>query len=101
MDEEQLKTLLLANEPISRILTIIRDLKLSDAWLCAGTLRNFIWNYLSGKPAFDKETDIDVVFFDQTISYEKTLRIEKKLQAAYPAYQWELKNQIYILYACS
>ena len=33
------------------ILTIIRDLELKDSWLAAGSVRNFIWNLLSEKPA--------------------------------------------------
>lgn len=96
MNEAQLKALLLADDDIYQILSIIRGLKLSDTWLCAGTLRNFVWNHLSGKSAFDKETDVDVIFFDQTLSYEETLAIEKSLQTAYPAYRWELKNQAHM-----
>ena len=51
-------------------LAIIRDLNLADAWLAAGAVRNFIWNQLSGKPGFDATTDLDLVFYDPTISYE-------------------------------
>ena len=43
-----------------------------DSWLAAGSVRNFIWNYLSNQPGFDKETDVDVIFFDPAISYEET-----------------------------
>ena len=52
------------------VLAIIRDLNLADAWLAAGAVRNFIWNQLSGKPGFDATTDLDLVFYDPTISYE-------------------------------
>ena len=78
------------------ILTIIRDLELKDSWLAAGSVRNFIWNLLSDKPAFDRETDVDVIFFDPDVSYEETLAIENKLREDFPQYQWELKNQVYM-----
>lgn len=78
------------------ILTIIHDLDLKDSWFAAGSVRNFIWNLLSDKSPFDRETDVDVIFFDPDISYEETVSIEKKLREDFPQYQWELKNQVYM-----
>ena len=68
------------NPDIMAILTVIHDLELKDSWLAAGSVRNFIWNLLSDKPAFDRETDVDVIFFDPDVSYEETLSLEKKLR---------------------
>ena len=84
------------NPDMMAILTIIRDLELNDSWLAAGSVRNFIWNLLSDKPAFDRETDVDVIFFDPDVSYEETLALENKLREDFPQYQWELKNQVYM-----
>lgn len=84
------------NPDMMAILTIIRNLELKDSWLAAGSVRNFIWNLLSDKPAFDRETDVDVIFFDPEVSYEETLAIENKLREDFPQYQWELKNQAYM-----
>ena len=84
------------NTDLMKILTIIRDLDLKDSWLAAGSVRNFIWNLLSDKSPFDRETDVDVIFFDPDISYEKTVSIEEKLREDFPQYQWELKNQVYM-----
>ena len=84
------------NPDMMAILTIIRDLELNDSWLAAGSVRNFIWNLLSEKPAFDRETDVDVIFFDPDVSYEETLAIENQLKEDFPRYQWELKNQVYM-----
>ena len=84
------------NPDMMAILTIIRDLELKDSWLAAGSVRNFIWNLLSDKPAFDRETDVDVIFFDPEVSYEETLAIENKLREDFPQHQWELKNQAYM-----
>ena len=84
------------NPDMMAILTVIRNLELTDSWLAAGSVRNFIWNLLSDKSSFDCETDVDVIFFDPDISYEETLSLEKKLREDFPQYQWELKNQVYM-----
>ena len=34
--------------------------------------------------------------FDPEVTYEKTQVIQKKLQASYPNYQWEVKNQVFM-----
>lgn len=93
---EELKKALLTDKDMKRILQIIKDLQLKDSWLCAGSLRNFIWNMESGQSAFDATTDVDVIFYDETISYEETCALEEKLRADYSDYKWELKNQVYM-----
>ena len=32
------------NSDMMTILTVIRNLELTDSWLAAGSVRNFIWN---------------------------------------------------------
>ncbi|GAX47444.1 nucleotidyltransferase family protein [Pseudolactococcus reticulitermitis] len=96
MNEEALKTLLSNTPEIVDILQIINQLNLPDTWLCAGIIRNFIWNYLSEQPLFDEKTDVDVVFFDPDISDEATQEIEKSLKLAHPTYAWEVKNQAHM-----
>ncbi len=68
------------NPDMMTILTIIRDLGLKDSWLAAGSVRNFIWNLLSDKSPFDRETDVDVIFFDPDVSYEETVSLENKAE---------------------
>lgn len=93
---ENLKQDLLEQPDMREILGIIAELKLPDAWLCAGSIRNFIWNTLSQRPTFDYETDVDVIFFAPNISYEETSQMEEKLKKSHPQYRWELKNQVYM-----
>lgn len=73
MTDQEILEKLGQDQAIREILEIIRSLRLEDSWLAAGSIRNFIWNILSGKSGFDAETDVDVIFFDPTVSYEKTL----------------------------
>ena len=96
MKDQKILERLGQDQAIREILEIIRSLELKDSWLAAGSIRNFIWNILSGKSGFDTETDVDVIFFDPTVSYEKTLQLEMELRKAFPAYSWELKNQVYM-----
>lgn len=95
-NEQEILEAFRENSDMMAILTIIRNLELTDSWLAAGSVRNFIWNLLSDRPAFDLETDVDVIFFDPDISYAETLSLEKKLREDFPQYQWELKNQVYM-----
>lgn len=96
MTDQEILERLGQDQAIREILEVIRSLELKDFWLAAGSVRNFIWNILSGQPGFDAETDVDVIFFDSTVSYEKTLQLEMELRKAFPAYSWELKNQVYM-----
>jgi hypothetical protein len=70
LNEEGLLNALLANDQLVLIFKIIEQLALSDCWLCAGTIRNFIWNHLSGRTGMDHLNDVDVIFFDPALSYE-------------------------------
>ena len=88
LTEEAIVEQIQADQEMMKVLTIIRDLDLADAWLAAGAVRNFIW--------FDATTDMDLVFYDPEISYEETQQIEQKLKKTYPQYAWEVKNQVYM-----
>ena len=95
-NEQEILEVFRENPDMMTILTIIRDLDLKDSWLAAGSVRNFIWNLLSDKAPFDRETDGDVILCDPDVSYEETVSLEKKLREDFPQYQCELKNQVYM-----
>lgn len=90
-----IKAMITQNTELMTLLEIIDSFNLNDCWLCAGTIRNYIWDYLSTgvMPSSINETDIDVIFYDKRISYEETLEIENQIKKQYPQYQWEIKNQ--------
>lgn len=96
LSRTKIKELLKEDTDVRKILMIIHKLNLKDCWLCAGCLRNFIWNHLSNQKRFDHDTDVDIIFFDPEISYEETLKLERKLYDEYPQYRWEVKNQVYM-----
>lgn len=88
-----LQALFVQNEELMGILRVIAELDLQDSWLAAGTLRNYVWNVLSGKAGLAQASDLDVVFYDVNVSYDETLALQQDLQQRYPAYQWEIKNR--------
>ena len=94
MEVKELGTILKTNQEMMCLLKIIQELNLKDSWLCAGTIRNFIWNYLEGKMKLDRMTDIDIIFFDPLISYTEAIKIQTKLTKNYLEYNWEIKNQV-------
>ncbi|MBP2620996.1 nucleotidyltransferase family protein [Streptococcus panodentis] len=96
MDRDSILRLLAADRDMMTILQIIAGLGLQDCWLTAGSVRNFIWNALSNRPAFDADTDVDVIFFDPAVSYEETMNIEEGVKEQFPQYKWEVKNQVYM-----
>lgn len=91
-----LQALFVQDEELMGILRIIAELDLQDSWLAAGTLRNYVWNVLSGEAGLAQASDLDVVFYDINVSYDETLALQQDLQQRYPAYQWEIKNQVYM-----
>lgn len=96
MNIKDLKKIIEEDSTMMDILCTIDRLNLQDAWLCAGAIRNLIWNYLSGKGNFDFTTDVDVIFYDERISYENTLKIQNNLCKKHTRFNWEVKNQIYM-----
>lgn len=95
-DINDIKTILEGNHELTDILKIVESLHLADSWLCAGTIRNYIWDILSNKKELTCYSDIDVIFYDPNITYEDTLELEQDLIQRYPNYNWELKNQVYM-----
>ncbi|RRR52111.1 hypothetical protein EI998_07600 [Streptococcus suis] len=90
--KDELERYLLKDLDINRILGIVKDLGLADSWICAGTIRNFIWNHYR----FDKNTDVDLIFYDEKISHQATKELEANLRQRYPEYQREVKNQVFM-----
>lgn len=95
MKEKETLAFLLENPAIEKIVGIIADLQLPEAYLCAGTLRNYIWDSLSHKE-HGYPSDVDVIYFDPSSPYEESVAIQKRLSIMYPAFQWEVKNQCYM-----
>ncbi|MEW9669870.1 nucleotidyltransferase family protein [Ammoniphilus sp. 3BR4] len=82
------------DDMIMEILNIVKSLKLLDCWVCAGIIRNKIWDALHGFEEPTEITDVDVIYFDLShIDGEIDKSIEERLCAVNPKINWSVKNQ--------
>lgn len=80
------------DKEIMAFLLVVEKLKLNDAWICAGVLRNKVWDTVSKKST--AINDIDVIYFDPTdTSWATEKALEIKLRNSLPNKPWSIKNQ--------
>ncbi|MGX9134078.1 nucleotidyltransferase family protein [Rummeliibacillus sp. JY-2-4R] len=90
--EMRLKEIIEKDDYIMTILRTVESLKLEDSWVCAGLIRNKVWDILHNLRT--PINDIDVIYFDAlNTSKEKEKLIEKKLETLVPDLTWSVKNQ--------
>lgn len=90
--EQELKKIISSDDVFLSVLQAVDGLELPDAWVCAGYLRNKIWDVLDD--ICTSVNDIDVIYFDEedtSIVIEK--RLEAQLKAVLPVLPWSVKNQ--------
>ncbi|GGF52997.1 nucleotidyltransferase family protein [Alteromonas lipolytica] len=86
-----IESLLAGDEYRMDLLQTVASLALPDWYIAAGFVRNMVWDHLHGFSTTPL-TDIDVLFFDNTATYEAR-EIEKQLVALRPRVPWQVKNQ--------
>jgi hypothetical protein len=75
-------------------LVAVRELGLPSWCIGAGAVRNLVWDRLHGYEYPSTLADIDVAYYDATdVSIDRDRRLERRLAAAYPAFDWDVKNQ--------
>lgn len=80
------------DKEIMELLQSVEKLELSDAWICAGVLRNKVWDTLSED--LTAVNDIDVIYFDSTdLSLDAEKVLEEKLKSKLQNQPWSVKNQ--------
>ncbi|WP_267462109.1 nucleotidyltransferase family protein [Carnobacterium viridans] len=73
--EKQLLEMIKHDSYLLSILRAVQELNLTDCWVCAGLIRNKVWDKLHNTTT--PVTDIDVIYFDPSdLSWE----IEKELE---------------------
>lgn len=92
--EEELKSLIAADEWMMKVLTTLEKLQLPDSWVCAGFIRSKVWDHLHEKEYRTPLADIDVIYFDKVNSLEKyEKQYEQELTKYLPNEPWSVKNQ--------
>ncbi|MFC6181596.1 nucleotidyltransferase family protein [Lactiplantibacillus daowaiensis] len=94
-NETLVRQIILDNPELCQLLQIVQKLQLPQGALAAGCIRNTVWSVLSQQPV-TFASDIDVVYFDKTQPASHDLSVQDKLQQAFPQYQWQVKNEVYM-----
>lgn len=68
---ELFRKIICKNEILNEVLIKTKKLNLTNYYIGAGCLAQTIWNYLSGFSSNHGIKDIDFVYFDKDLSYEK------------------------------
>ncbi|WP_308639439.1 nucleotidyltransferase family protein [Paenibacillus silvisoli] len=70
-------------------------LQIDRYYIGAGCITQTVWNYLCGRPLNDGIKDLDFVFFDEDVSYEKEDMIIRRVTETFGdlPYQLDVKNQ--------
>ncbi|MHC5269193.1 nucleotidyltransferase family protein [Enterococcus sp. LJL98] len=90
--EEQLKEWIAKDDPLYSLLAAVEKLNLNDAWICAGAIRNKVWDMQHQQTT--PLNDIDVIYFDpQDVSWEREKELEEALKGLLPNQPWSVKNQ--------
>lgn len=90
--EKQLIEIIKQDTYIVSILETVEKLKVNDAWVCAGLIRNKVWDSLHN--TITPINDIDVIYFDTAdISWEMEKQLEAELKVLFPNQPWSVKNQ--------
>ncbi|MEG0470827.1 MAG: nucleotidyltransferase family protein [Solibacillus sp.] len=90
--ENELKEIIKSDFSLMTILKAVESLNLPDCWICAGVLRNKVWDVLHS--IHTTLNDIDVIYFDNSdLTIESETKYEAQLHALIPNLPWSVKNQ--------
>ena len=94
-DEDRLREMISSSSWMMRALATVREADLPDAWIGAGTIRDFVWGRLHGSGFSPGDVrDVDVAFFDPVdLRPEADQEATRRLHVAWPQVPWEASNQ--------
>jgi uncharacterized protein len=93
-DPLRLATAVRAAPPLMQALRAARDVGAPDWLVCAGAIRDAVWDALHDRPPTALPRDVDLGFFDsRDLNAERDEAVEAALRARAPALPWEAKNQ--------
>jgi hypothetical protein len=90
---QHLKRLLKQDPARMRLLRLVASLRLPDAWVAAGVVRNMVWDHLHKFPN-SALNDVDIIFFDpEDVGNSCAQQAMLTLLALAPEVNWQVKNQ--------
>jgi uncharacterized protein len=89
---EQLVEVVRGQSWLMEALRAARSVALPEWAIAAGAIRNTVWDVLHGFEPPTALNDVDVLFYDPTLSVDEKAT-EAKLRQLVPTIEWESKNQ--------
>lgn len=77
---------------IKEIFKILWSFNLNEAFLCAGSLRNLVWDHLANRQPNFLRNNLDLIYLNQNQSYEEFLTLQELIKLHYAKYLWNLEN---------
>lgn len=93
--EKQLIDIIKSSPMLVEVFERSQRLNLNEYYIGAGCIVQTVWNYLIGKPLEYGIDDIDIIYFDRDLTYEKEdriIKITKELYSKIPI-KVDIKNQ--------
>ncbi|KRN88499.1 nucleotidyltransferase family protein [Ligilactobacillus ceti] len=90
--EQELRDIIQKQPEFLEICQIVASLHLPEATICAGAVRNLVWDNQTKQPSSLIRNNIDVYYKNTSESFEKYLTRQALLQQKYPKYLWNLNN---------
>ena len=73
---------------------VARDVGAPDWLVCAGAVRDAVWDAAHGRPLTGTPRDVDLAFFDRSdLTPERDRAVEDALRERAPHLPWQAKNQ--------
>lgn len=76
-----------------RLLQLVKELGPPEAFVAAGSVRDTVWDVLTGRASTGPHGDVDVVYWAAAESEDGSRLHEMRLRAAKPDVDWEVTNQ--------
>lgn len=89
---EQLEQLILQNPHLQKINLILKQEHLRNATICAGAIRNLVWDKKHQLPSSLLQRNIDIYYQNASESEEDFIVRQTTLNQKYPTYLWNLHN---------
>ncbi|SFS70978.1 nucleotidyltransferase family protein [Paenibacillus sp. BC26] len=83
------------NPVLQQVLGKSQSLQLEHYYVGAGCVTQTVWNYLCGRPLNEGIKDLDFVYYDEDLSYDKEGEIIDRVKALFGElpYELDVKNQ--------
>ncbi|ETA74442.1 nucleotidyltransferase family protein [Ligilactobacillus equi] len=90
--QDDLQKLLISTPNLQEIFTILRNNGLQEAYLCAGWVRNLVWNNLNQLEPTYLQDNLDIYYKKNSETAEEHQILTTKLNTHHAKYLWDLHN---------